>query len=165
MKKRVKLKSWSDAINYFHQGYDINGKSGCWIWERGKTSAGYGIISYNRGKHIYAHRLSYQISNGAIPPGLEICHKCDNPPCVNPLHLFSATHAENLADARKKGRFSPPPSTLGSLNGNSKLSELDVLKIRYLRKKGGSRPKVASQFGVTPGAIWFIDTRRTWRHI
>ncbi len=80
----------------------------CWEWT-GKLSHGYGVIQRGReGQKILAHRYSWTIHNGAIPDLLLVCHHCDNPSCVRPDHLFVGTHADNLADARNKGRLSSP---------------------------------------------------------
>ena len=76
--------------------------SGCWEWSK-STRSGYGQVRWN-GKLIFAHRLSYFIVNGEIPKGLFVCHKCDNPSCCNPDHLFLGTHIDNMMDMRTKGR-------------------------------------------------------------
>lgn len=80
---------------------------GCWNWTaaiRGKS--GYGCIRYNK-KIIDAHRMSYLLFRGEIPPGMCVLHKCDNRLCVNPEHLFLGTYKDNYDDAIKKGRIDP----------------------------------------------------------
>lgn len=76
----------------------------CWIWTRGKTTAGYGGF-YIGQVHHYAHRFSWRIHFGEIEEGLCVCHKCDNPPCCNPSHFFKGTNADNQADKCAKGRY------------------------------------------------------------
>jgi hypothetical protein len=75
----------------------------CWEWQGGKSKDGYGYL-HLAGQTKLAHRVSYELHHGEIPKGLVICHKCDNPPCVNPKHLFIGTHLDNAVDRDKKGR-------------------------------------------------------------
>lgn len=87
----------------------LNGYTGCWEWQC-VNKAGYGIIKIGR-KSFRAHRYSWGVKNGLIPDKMEICHKCDNPRCVNPEHLFLGTHQENMMDAYKKNRIRIPVSS------------------------------------------------------
>jgi hypothetical protein len=76
----------------------------CWNW-KGNTATNYGYGRFwKNGNHVVAHRLMYEIENGEIPDGFEICHYCDTPSCVNPHHLFIGTHKQNMQDMSDKGR-------------------------------------------------------------
>lgn len=109
----------------------INKTTGCWEWQGSKRN-GYGrmiIGSRTDGtrKTVSTHRLSYELHYGEIPQGMEICHKCDNPCCINPDHLFAGTRQDNVDDRERKGRNNPPK---GEKHAKAKLTELDVLTIR-----------------------------------
>lgn len=96
------------------------GPDACWPWTGGQVHEhGYGTLrvgGYSKAnpvKHkLYAHRLAWELTNGPIPAGLNVCHRCDNPPCCNPAHLFVGTQRENLQDASHKHRL-PGPGTSG----------------------------------------------------
>src|SRR5688500_5712196 len=79
----------------------------CWLWLAAHSELGYGRF-YADGRTQSAHRVSWQLTNGAIPAGLVVCHRCDNPRCVNPSHLFLGSHRDNMADAVGKGRMDNP---------------------------------------------------------
>jgi hypothetical protein len=81
---------------------------GCWLWLGALNSQGYGRFPL-KGRRPLAHRLSYMLAHGSIPDGLDVCHHCDNPPCVRPDHLFLGTASENIQDAIRKGRFTGRP--------------------------------------------------------
>jgi hypothetical protein len=98
----------------FWDRVDVRGEDDCWLWLRGRQSQGYGAIGRKRaGKRIvfYAHRLAYEFVHEPIPAGHDVCHRCDNPPCCNPAHLFVGTRSENMRDAVTKGRHYSPFSS------------------------------------------------------
>lgn len=142
--------------------------SRCWLWTAAKAGNGYGrtsVTSAGRGRYdAYAHRASWQMANGPIPSGLEVCHRCDNPPCVNPAHLFLATHQANVTDMVQKGRQRTVP-LCGEINGRAKLTEADVATIRALYAEGRAYRQIAAEFAVTPENILHIAKRRTWKHV
>lgn len=81
--------------------------TGCWLWTGSKNGRGYGSI-YLDGKRVGAHVASWILFKGPIPDGMNVCHHCDNPPCINPHHEFLGSQSDNLKDAVKKGRVIPP---------------------------------------------------------
>ena len=92
---------------------------GCWEWQGSKNRRGYGYFRHKERSNYLAHRLSWELTNGSIPDGLEVCHACDNPACVNPGHLFLGTHRDNMIDAWQKGRIAPPSLRPGHIPHNT----------------------------------------------
>lgn len=141
----------------------------CWEWTSTRTKRGYGCLNYRNDdghRSIYAHRLSWEIHNGPIPNSLHVLHRCDNPPCVNPKHLFLGTHGDNMRDMFAKGRRTHlERMPRGSNNHLAIVSESDVRQIRELRAQGLSLRNIAAMFPVTEGAIWRIVKRITWKHL
>lgn len=136
-------------------------KSGdCWIWTAAKLKKGYGQFKAKSYTRVTAHRLSYEMAYGPIPDGMFVCHKCDNPSCVNPDHLFIGTALDNCQDMMAKGRAKTGGPFPGSKNGNAVLNEDDVLKIKSLPL---SYRKLAHQFGVSKTQIARIKTGVAWR--
>lgn len=93
----------TDWIKRFWSSVDKDGENGCWLWTRGRNEHGYGVLDRKSGSGL-AHRYSWELANGPIPTGLQVLHRCDNPPCVNPEHLFLGTRLDNMADMTAKGR-------------------------------------------------------------
>ena len=148
----------------FWEKVDKAGPDDCWLWNAGRTVFGYGAIgSKGRGKILLAHRVSWELANGPIPDGLHCLHRCDNPPCVNPAHIFLGTQTDNNADMRAKGRAGHG-DVKGSAVRTSKLTEDEVIRIRAL-SPALSFKTLGAMFGVTPQNISHIVNRRWWRHI
>lgn len=134
--------------------------AGCWLWMAGRRHFGHGNFRLN-GRGIAAHRYSWMLYVGPIPPGLWVLHKCDNPPCVNPAHLYLGTSKDNWRDCRERHRHNPPK---GERQWAAKLDEDKVREIRRIGKSM-TQKAIAEQFGVTPGAIGGVLRGANWRHI
>lgn len=139
------------------------GPAECWEWTASRVaSGGYGQFNLD-GKPVRAHRLSWELANGPVPAGLQVCHTCDNPPCVNPRHLFLGTIKENAHDRDRKGR-ARPGWVPGSKNGCAKLTEAQVVDIRA-RAFNETYQSLATEFGVSRTLISMIVSRKQWTHI
>lgn len=131
---------------------------GCWIWRGYRMLGGYGKLSYG-GHALRAHRVAYQIYVGPIPLGLNVCHRCDNPPCVNPAHLFLGTHSDNVRDRHEKRR-----DARGEKHGCAKITKADAVAIRRARKKKtASVRQLAVEYGVSRATIYEIVNGKIWK--
>lgn len=130
----------------------------CWNWQLYVRPNGYGAFKVSR--QIYkAHRISYFLANNVQPASLKVCHKCDNPKCVNPNHLFLGTQDDNMKDAIAKGRY-----CVGSKRKGTKLTEETALKIREMYKGGKETHRsLAKIFSVSAPAIRCVLINRTWK--
>lgn len=163
--------------------------TGCWPWQAG-LAHGYGIFSAGRQRSKRAHRWIYQYLFGPIEPSLYVCHRCDNPRCVRPSHLFVGTAEDNNRDAMAKGRkisgdahyarqkphllargdrngarAKPASRARGTAHGLAKLTEPLVIEIRRLHAGGVTNVILAAQFSVSKSAIQGVTSRSTWTHI
>jgi hypothetical protein len=127
--------------------------SGCWDWTAARDRCGYGRLKVDGGIKS-AHRLSWVLANGPIPDGLHVCHTCDNPGCVNPVHLFVTDHRGNMADMAAKGR-----SPRGVASRSAKLTRRDILAIRADDRL---QRIIAEKYGVQPQTISSVKRRLTW---
>jgi hypothetical protein len=121
----------------------------------------FGIGSKKDGtnERVYAHRFAYEISIGPIPEGFEVCHKCDNPPCVRPDHFFLGTHSDNAQDALSKGRL-----ICGERHPHSKLTTEQVQRLRQTSKRG-EIATLAREFGVNHSVAWEAAKGVTWKSL
>lgn len=162
----------SDAYLRFWQRVDRS--AGCWEWRGQKQRQGYGQVGW-AGKRYSAHRFAWLIMYGPIPDGQAVCHRCDNPGCVRPDHLYLATAVENTRDMIRKGRHvqgdrhwtrQHPDRVLkrfGEQNPAAKLTEEQVRDIRLRYSAGGvSMARLAAEFGVNPSTVFYIVRSVTW---
>lgn len=140
-------------------GLRVKKTEGCWEWI-GPTYRGYGRLWHN-GKTIRAHRASWLIHRGDIPSGMFVCHRCDNPKCVKPDHLFLGTHQDNMNDKVQKGRCARLDRS-GEKSGSAKLTAADV---RCIRQRLRPQRELATEYGVDPSTISDIQRRKTWINI
>jgi len=142
--------------------------TGCWVWIASKNNKGYGVLGIG-GIPTLAHRLAWELTYGPIQTGLCVCHRCDNPPCVNPSHLFLGTRADNMADSSRKGRSGarthPERIPRGSRSGLAKLVESDIVEIRRALESGETCKAIAARYGVAKTTIDWIKRGQTWRHV
>jgi hypothetical protein len=129
------------------------GEDACWIWRGARTTANYGLLMVNR-MAIRAHRLSFLLEHGAIPRDRYCCHRCDNPACVRPSHLFLGSAADNARDMVSKSR-----------NARRKLTADRVQELRVRHAAGESLRSLADGLGVVQGTVWKALVGRTWKHV
>lgn len=143
----------------------------CIEWWRGRNGEGYGVLYIkdslfgnsgykNQWRAIGAHRHIWEECFGPIPDGLFVLHKCDNPGCVNPNHLFLGTHTDNMRDMVSKGRH---VTRRGEDVNTAVLTQVQVDKMRKLFSDGMAIPDIANKFPCCYRNVWSIVTRRSWR--
>lgn len=134
----------------------VNEETNCWEWMGTRNGNGYGILQVS-GKTLRVSRVAFEVFHNKCLGSLYACHKCDNPPCINPDHLFAGTHQQNLADSSHKFRMH-----FGEEHGMAKLKNEDVLEIRASPLSGR---KMAEKFNVSEGCVSVIRSRKAWPHI
>lgn len=145
----------------FWSRVDKKGDDDCWVWTGAKSAKGYGTI-VECSKTIAAHRLSYSMHKGD-PVDFAVCHVCDNPPCVNPNHLFLGTLAENNTDRHRKGRSY---IHVGETHPRAILTEAFVRVIRQEYSTGSvTQTELGERYGVTHSTIWRIVNNLIWRSL
>ena len=137
----------------------VSKTNGCWLWTAGRHGKGYGQF-YLNGRTLKAHRMAYMLTNGEIPDGMHVLHRCDVPACVNPHHLFVGTNQENVDDKVRKDRQS---RLTGEMHPCRKLSKADVAHMRSRRSE--DRGVLASEFGVDRSTVNRIIRGASWSHL
>lgn len=156
-----------------------NGPDSCWLWsgpsktskKKAKPGYGhftiqhYGVFFVKSPAHVFAYKSHNKVE---IPNGIRVCHRCDNPPCCNPKHLWLGTDKDNIRDAWKKGRarsnLKPNPMH-GSKHPRSKLTEAAVLSIRQELAEGATVKATAIKYKVSTGLISMVGKRQVWKHV
>ena len=154
---------------------------GCWLWTKSLRN-GYGQINWSGEEEKQAHRISYKAFKGEIPEGLDVCHTCDTPSCVNPEHLEVKSRKGNMEDAVKRGRTAKGKKsgmfgrtgkkhpTFGKcVNGEkhpkAKFKTHQIVEILIKYKAGLSIHKIAKNYRVSRPTIRAITQGKTWKHI
>lgn len=146
----------------FLKRVQVGAPSECWEWTASRNQKGWhGQWRAGDGRIELTHRAAWRLMRGEIPAGLCVLHRCDNPPCCNPAHLFLGTRSDNARDMWSKGR-ARPKSNLGAGHGNAKLTADLVRDIRSSKESGVA---LSQRLGITTTTVCDIRKRRTWKHI
>ena len=165
---------WGGVMDSFSKRFwdrvNIGAPDECWKWTGETTSNGYGryVTRYAKpNSRTGAHRIAWMLSYGEIQAGLCVCHKCDNPPCCNPAHLWIGTHRDNTLDAFKKGRrkYIVPPIMKEEDHGRAKLTRRAVMAAKKMRMAGSLWVDIASYFGVGYSTIRDAVLGNTWKSL
>lgn len=147
----------------------------CWEWRAFRNRDGYGRLTYGAEDWL-AHRLAWILTKGEIPAGLGVLHRCDNPPCCNPSHLFLGDQLANAKDMKAKGRHShgdthhwhlrPETVRRGEGHSQGKLTEKAVIEIRLSYSTGRrTQQSLGDEFGVSREMIREVVLLRSWKHV
>jgi len=153
--ERPRISNAEEALR--DKGWTVT-PAGCWEWD-GPRDEDRGMVTVN-GVRTYAYRVAFEVWNGPIPPGKFVCHHCDNPPCINPSHLFAGSNLDNIADMVSKDR-----SIHGVRNHHAVLDDGQVLEVRQLLMAGTPQTVIAERFNVARTTVSAISTGRSWRRV
>lgn len=133
-------------MNNFWAKVDIKGQDECWPWKKGTSKAGYGQVRYLN-KVVYTHRLAWELTNGPIPDGMYILHKCDNRLCNNPSHLYLGTQLDNMRDKAERNPYD------GGSGRPNMFSDDDIVNIKKLYSDGMTQKEIANLFDTSQPRI------------
>lgn len=148
------------AEERFAKLYKVNHRSGCWEWTGCVDAKGYGSFRYKARARL-AHRVAYELFISAIPEGKHCLHRCDNPPCVNPCHLYLGTHQDNMDDMWARGRARPKVHH-GEEHGMAKINDQEAITIR---NSPDTQRSLAQQYDLSQATVWAIKHRKIWAHL
>lgn len=158
----IETSTWDTPEERFEQNYEIDEETGCWEWTGTQHSHGYGQLTIDY-KTTGAHRFSYKLHNGEIPEGAFICHKCHNPPCVNPDHLYAGDAKSNARDSIDNGDWDAP---IGERQGQSNLTDEDALEIRErYANEDITYADIQGEYGISAPALSNLINGNTWKHV
>jgi hypothetical protein len=159
------MRGWRGTVaERFERKYTPEPNSGCWIWFGSVDRRGYGQMRIGKRARIATH-IALELAGRPLALGQWALHRCDNPACVNPDHLFAGTQKDNMRDCIAKGRHSKPPRFVGSANKASKLTEDQVRLIRADFKAGMSLSQFQRKYGLTQTTGSYLRLGRTWKHV
>jgi hypothetical protein len=156
------------TVRFWKKVDQSGGPEACWPWQAGRMATGYGLFRLEQlpATMKKAHRVSWLFAYGEIPEGMHVCHRCDNPPCVNPAHLFLDTREGNMRDRDAKGRVHRGMKHHGESSGRSaKLTLAQVTEIkRAYAAREASQAKLGKRFGVSQTQVGRIVRGERWAH-
>jgi predicted XRE-type DNA-binding protein len=136
----------------FWEKVNKRGPNDCWLWTGATAGRGYGFLRI-KGKRVQVTKFAHELFKGPVPKGMMVCHTCDNPPCVNPAHLFAGTSLDNVRDCIEKGRAAA---------NASRLRAKDIPRIRVLDSMGETQREIARLYGVDQSTISHVLDGSTW---
>ena len=162
-------------LERFQEKILLDKNTGCWLWVGSRLKkSGYGKF-WHRGRKVFAHRISYELHKGPLPPGMQALHDCDNTSCVNPDHLHAGTQKDNQQEMVKRGRAAfgdrngsrahPECLVRGECHHKAKLTAAQVRQIRKKRSLGQKLQVIADQYHVSDVLIRLICQRKIWKHV
>lgn len=148
-----------DPVIRYRAKVDVRGPDECWLWTASCYRNGYGQFGISKEQRsVLAHRFGYSALKGPIPPGQNVLHTCDNPPCQNPAHWYLGSQKNNADDRETRNRGNHPH---GERN-NAKLTEGDVEEIRRLYSLGAHRQEIAKQFNISERNVYQVARGERW---